>query len=262
MSNIDKKHFLFEKALDYTKVGLIITDPSLDDHPIIFVNNGFTEMTGYEEEEVIGQNCRILQGEETDPDNLSKIRLAIKHKESVTVQLYNYKKDGTPFWNELSIDPVWVEEEGKYYFVGIQQDMTNEKEQERLLKAALQEMDQLSTPIVPVAESIAVLPLIGTLHETRMEKLTEAISNYLISSKDDYLILDLSGLYEVDTFVAASILKLYDLTALIGTQLVLTGIRTELAIKTVEISDKLQSMRTYMTVRDAMCALQQEQQKV
>lgn len=262
MSNINKKHFLFEKALDYTKVGLIITDPALDDHPIIFVNNGFTEMTGYEEEEVIGQNCRILQGAETDPDNLSKIRQAIEYKDSVTVQLYNYKKDGTPFWNELSIDPVWVEEEEKYYFVGIQQDMTNEKEQERLLKAALQEMDQLSTPIVPVAESIAVLPLIGTLHETRMEKLTDAISNYLISSKDDYLILDLSGLYEVDTFVAASILKLYDLTTLIGTQLVLTGIRTELAIKTVEISDKLQSMRTYMTVKDAMCALQQEQQKI
>ncbi|MFB1051269.1 PAS domain-containing protein [Paraliobacillus sp. JSM ZJ581] len=255
MNNIDKKHDLFKQALDHTKVGLIITDPSLDDHPIIFVNQGFINMTGYYPQEIIGKNCRFLQGEETDQVTVDRIRHAIKKEVSITVQLYNYKKDGTGYWNELTIDPMWVEEEQKLYFVGVQKDVTTEKENERLLAAALAEMDQLSTPIVPIAESIAVLPLIGHIHHTRMEKLTAAISNYLSTSKDEYLILDLSGLYEVDTYVAASILKLYDLTDLIGTQLILTGIRPELALKTAEIGEKLKIMRTYMTVKDAMNAL-------
>ncbi|CQR47396.1 Blue-light photoreceptor [Paraliobacillus sp. PM-2] len=256
MKNIDKKHDLFKKALDHTKVGLIITDPSLDDHPIIFINQGFINMTGYQAEDIIGKNCRFLQGEETDQMTIDRIREAIKKEEAITVQLYNYKKDGTGFWNELAIDPMWIEEEQKLYFVGVQKDVTREKEKERLLAEALAEMDQLSTPIVPVGESIAVLPLIGSLHHTRMEKLTNAISNYLSASKDEYLILDLSGLYEVDTYVASSILKLFDLTSLIGTQLVLTGIRPELAIKTTEIGEKLRLMKTYMTVKDAMKVLQ------
>lgn len=252
MENIDKKQYLFHKALDHTRVGLIITDPTLEDHPIIFVNQGFTNMTGYQANEIIGKNCRFLQGADTDPDIIRAIRTAIEQKESITVQLLNYTKDGTPFWNELSIDPMWVEEEQKLYFVGVQKDVTTEKENERLLTDAMKEMDQLSTPIVPVADTIAVLPLIGSLHYNRMEKLTTAISSYLASAKDDYLILDLSGLYEVDTYVASAILKLYDLTALIGTQLVLTGIRPELAMKTTEIGTKLKKMQTYMTVKDAL----------
>ncbi|GAA5417406.1 blue-light photoreceptor [Paraliobacillus ryukyuensis] len=255
-SNIDRKHKLFQQALDHTKVGLIITDPALEDHPIIYVNQGFINMTGYQADEIIGKNCRFLQGKETNPETIDAIREAIKQKESITVQLYNYKKDGMPFWNELAIDPMWIEEEQKLYFVGVQKDVTYEKEQERLLQEALNEMDELSTPIVPVAESVAVLPLIGSLHFNRIDKLTTAISTYLTNSKDDHLILDLSGLYEVDTYVASSILKLYDLTALIGTQLILTGIRPELAIKTTEIGEKLKSMKTYRTVRDAMQALQ------
>ncbi len=252
MSNVNEKYYLFEKALDHTKVGLIITDPSLEDHPIIFVNKGFTNLTGYQSEEIIGRNCRFLQGDERDQATINDTRRAIKNKESITTQVYNYKKDGTGFWNELTIDPMWIEEEQKLYFIGIQRDVTTEKEKERLLSSALTEMDELSTPIVPVADSIAVLPLIGSLHSTRMDKLTISISNYLGAAKDDYLILDLSGLYEVDTYVAASLLKLYDLTSLIGTQLILTGIRPELAIKTTIIGDKLKQMRTYMTVKDAM----------
>lgn len=258
MNQIDKKQNLFKQALDHTKVGLIITDPSLEDHPIIFVNKGFTHMTGYTSEEIIGKNCRFLQGDETDQPAVERIRKAIQNETSITVQLYNYKKDGTGFWNELAIDPMWIEEEQKLYFVGVQKDVTADKENERLLTKALDEMDQLSTPIVPVADSIAVLPLIGNIHYERMEKLSTAISSYLSVSKDDYLILDLSGLYEVDTYVAAAILKLHDLTELIGTELVLTGIRPELAIKAAEIGGKLKLMRTYMTVKDAMKALQAE----
>lgn len=249
------KSYLFEKALDNTKVGLIITDPSLPDNPVIFVNQGFTLMTGYNEFEIIGENCRFLQGKETSQATVDSIREAVTKEETITVQLYNYKKDGTGFWNELTVDPMWIDEEQKLYFVGIQKDITMTKDKEHILTETLREMEILSTPIVPISEGVSILPLIGSIDHNRLDKLSETISNYLTKSKDDYLILDLSGLYKVDTYIASSILKMHDLTALIGTQLVLTGIRPELAIKTIEIGEKLKHLRTYRTVKDAMVAL-------
>lgn len=253
-SKTTKSH-LFEKALDHTKVGLIITDPSLPNNPVIFVNKGFTIMTGYNEAEIIGNNCNFLQGEETNQTTVNSIRDAVMKEKTITVQLYNYKKDGTGFWNELTVDPMWIDEEQKLYFVGIQKDITMTIDKEHLLNETLREMEKLSTPIVPISESVSILPLIGSIDHNRLDKLSETIASYLTKSKDDYLILDLSGLYKVDTYVASSILKMHDLTALIGTQLILTGIRPELAIKTIEIGEKLKYLRTYQTVKDAMVAL-------
>ncbi|SDC10916.1 PAS domain S-box-containing protein [Pelagirhabdus alkalitolerans] len=253
----DQNLHLFKHALNHTNVGLIITDPDLDDHPIIYVNHGFEKMTGYQSEEIIGQNCRFLQGEHTDPSVIKAIRDAVDNQTSITVQVYNYTKQGHGFWNELTIDPMWIEEnnQDKLYFIGVQKDVTDLKEKERLLKNALDEMEQLSTPIVPINDQISVLPLIGSITQTRLEQLTQSISTYLSRSKDDYLILDLSGLFEVDTYVAASLIKLHDLTNLIGTQLVLTGIRPELAIKTMDIGDHLKNLNTFLTVQEAIKAL-------
>lgn len=256
MINEDNIH-LFQAALNHTNVGLVITDPSLDNHPIVFVNEGFTQLTGYSAEETIGNNCKFLQGSETSERTTQSIREAIRNRESITVQIYNYTKTGQGFWNELTIDPMWVNEKGeeKLYFIGIQKDVTELKEKERLLQDALDEMEHLSTPIVPITRKMSVLPLIGTITQSRLEQLTDTVSSYLTSSKDDYLILDLSGLFEVDTYVAASLLKLHDLTKLVGTQLVLTGIRPELAIKTLDFGDHLKGLTTYLTVKDAIKSL-------
>ncbi len=89
-------------------------------------------MTGYETEEILGKNCRFLQGKHTDPAEVDNIRTALQNKEPVTVQIQNYKKDGTMFWNELNIDPMEIED--KTYFVGIQKDITKQKEYEKLLE--------------------------------------------------------------------------------------------------------------------------------
>lgn len=249
-----KDHYLFRHALDHTNVGLIITDPSLPNHPIIFVNQGFINMTGYAANEVVGKNCRFLQGDKTDSHTTTAIRQAIDQKKSITIQVYNYKKDGTGIWNELTIDPMWIEEEKKHYFVGVQKDVTIQKEQERQLKETLDDMERLSTPIVPINKEISVLPLIGSIKHSRLKQLANTITTYLAKAQIDYLILDLSGLYEVDTYTASSISKLNDLTNLIGTQLVITGIQPKLAIKTVQVnmSNHLKQLRTYATVKDAL----------
>lgn len=80
------------EALNYTRAGVLITDPSLEDNPIVYANQGFVDMTGYTKEDIIGKNCRFLQGEETNRSEVSRLREGIKNKTSVFVEFVNYKK--------------------------------------------------------------------------------------------------------------------------------------------------------------------------
>lgn len=105
--------------------GIVITDPSLPDNPITFANPAFEQQTGYAPEEVIGRNCRFLQGPETDPDTVQDIRLAIAERRPLRRILRNYRKDGTSFLNELTIAPVFDENDRLTSFVGLQNDVTD-----------------------------------------------------------------------------------------------------------------------------------------
>ncbi|CDQ40489.1 PAS domain-containing protein [Virgibacillus massiliensis] len=252
VKNNKERLYLLEKALNYTEVGLIITDPSIEDNPIIIANKGFLELTGYNEEEVIGKNCRFLQGEETNKKRVNQICEAVDANESISVQLYNYKKDGTGFWNELSIDPMWIEEDQKLYFVGVQKDVTDEKQKERLLQESLVEIEKISTPIVPIRDDVSILPLIGNMSDHRLEALMTSLSAYLEQSNEEYLIMDLSGLYEVDTYTVSRFLKIHQFISLMGKQLLVAGIRPDMAIKTVSIQDTFKDMKTFKNVKMAI----------
>lgn len=96
----------FAAAFKATRMPMIITDPRQDDNPIIFTNRSFCELSGYSADELIGRNCRLLQGAKTDPAAVQKIRDAIHAGESVAIDLLNYRKDGSQFWNALFISPV------------------------------------------------------------------------------------------------------------------------------------------------------------
>lgn len=148
---------------------------------------------------------------------------------------------------------MWVD--GKLYFVGVQKDITESKRKEALLQEALTELEQLSTPIVPINKNIVALPLIGKVNYERLDQLTGKISTYLSKNKNDYLILDLSGLYNIEPTAVDSFLKLRDLTQLIGTLLVVTGVRPDLALKARDFTDQLKDLRTYLTIQDAIKAL-------
>lgn len=115
---------IYEQALNSTNVGVTITDINQDDNPIVFCNEGFKELTGYSEEEILGRNCRFLQNDDRDQDVLEKIRSLIKNREKGTVRLRNYGKDGSLFWNDLSIAPIKSKKGEINYFVGIQRDVT------------------------------------------------------------------------------------------------------------------------------------------
>ncbi|MGV3483175.1 MAG: chemotaxis protein CheB, partial [Planctomycetaceae bacterium] len=93
------QHLAIESAVN----GIVITDPQQVDNPITYANPGFLELTGYSQDEIMGRNCRFLQGEKTDPESVQRVRQALRDKQAVRVSILNYRKDGTTFWNDLQI---------------------------------------------------------------------------------------------------------------------------------------------------------------
>jgi PAS domain S-box-containing protein len=108
MKNLSNKEELelLRRSLDALPRGILITDCQQEDDPIIYVNKYFLEMSGYDENEILGKNCRFMQGKETDIESLKKLAMAIENRESVTVQMINYRKNGEQFTNEFTISPV------------------------------------------------------------------------------------------------------------------------------------------------------------
>ncbi|WP_152040764.1 PAS domain S-box protein [Salinigranum salinum] len=128
-----QEHELFVKnrAMDAAPIGIILTDPSLEDNGIVYANEEFERLTGYAEEETLERNCRFLQGEDTDPESVAEMREAIANEEAVTVELRNYRKDGSPFWNRVWISPIRDGDGDVTNFVGFQEDVTERVEARR-----------------------------------------------------------------------------------------------------------------------------------
>ncbi len=119
--------FIFKSAAEATSTGVIVTDNRLADNPIIYVNPYFQKLTGYSKDDIIGKNCRFLQGPESDRAVVREIHAAIQAKTDFRGELLNYRKDGTLFWNHLTISPVKDADGSTPFFVGIQQDVTTQK---------------------------------------------------------------------------------------------------------------------------------------
>ncbi|WP_295936121.1 PAS domain-containing protein, partial [uncultured Xanthomonas sp.] len=126
MSN--QRSDIFFAAVQTTRMPMIVTDPRQPDNPIIFVNRAFLEMTGYGREELIGNNCRFLQGPDTDRETVRSVRDAIKSHDEVAVEILNYRKDGSSFWNALYISPVYDDRGELVYFFGSQLDVSRRRD--------------------------------------------------------------------------------------------------------------------------------------
>jgi PAS domain S-box-containing protein len=125
----------FKDALHFTtdeerERSFLITDPREDDNPIVFVNEAFLKLTVYTLDEVIGRNCRFLQGAETNPLTVTALREAIQARKRIIVDILNYKKDGSAFWNRLSLRPVFESDGSLRSFVGVQQAIREDEASE------------------------------------------------------------------------------------------------------------------------------------
>jgi PAS domain S-box-containing protein len=126
----------FAAAFKATRMPMIITDPRQEDNPIIFCNQAFRELTGYSDAELVGRNCRLLQGAETDPESVTKLRNAVTEGRDISIDILNYRKDGSTFWNALFVSPVRDDTGQVIYFFASQLDFTNIKSKEAELAAA------------------------------------------------------------------------------------------------------------------------------
>jgi len=133
------------RAVDEAPVGITITDPTCPDNPMTYVNDRFVEMTGYDREEAVGVNCRFLQGPDTDPEPVGRMREAVEDGESVTVELLNYRKDGTEFWNRVSMAPIHGDDGEVTNWVGFQEDITDFVERERALERQNERLDAFAS---------------------------------------------------------------------------------------------------------------------
>jgi PAS domain S-box-containing protein len=127
---IEKNLMLRTKALQSASSGIVITDASKPDNPIIYFNSTFQNLTGYSNSEILNHNCRFLQGTDRKQPPLKALKKAIKNGESCQATLRNYKKDGTMFWNDLYIFPITDNKGGVTHFIGIQNDVTLRKKTE------------------------------------------------------------------------------------------------------------------------------------
>lgn len=129
-------------AIESASVGVAVSDPRLPDNPVVYVNSAFRTMTGYTPEDVVGRNCRFLQGPDTDPGAVTRIREAIAGRRDFREILLNYTKDGQPFWNELHITPVFGEGGELTHFVGFQMDVTARVKAEEASRVARAEAER------------------------------------------------------------------------------------------------------------------------
>lgn len=188
----------FELLMGEIAEGIAVSDPRQPDNPLIYVNPAFCRLTGYQEVEVLGRNCRFLQGPETEQGELDRLREAIGNAQPCVVELLNYRKDGTRFWNNLSINPVFDGHGELIYFTGIQLDVTRRRELEGKQREFVGNLaHELKTPIA------ALMGLTDTLErqpkmpedtrsgltlsmQNQIQRLNQTVENILELSRIDY----------------------------------------------------------------------------
>ena len=133
---LDQRGTVFFAALQMTRMPMILTDPREEDNPIVFANQAFLDLTGYEESEVVGRNCRFLQGPDTDRETVRALREAVGAQEAISTEVLNYRRDGSPFWNAVFVAPVYDEDGTLIYFFASQLDVTRRRASEQAFRQA------------------------------------------------------------------------------------------------------------------------------
>ena len=139
-----RRLLLLTRAIEAVGEGIVVTNGPYPTVDILYANPAFTQLTGYSPEEVAGRNCSFLQGADSDPTVIEVLRDAIKRGKRVRRTILNYRKDGTPFWNDLTVNPIFDENGALTNFVGVQNDITGLKEVQASLVQAKLDAEQAS----------------------------------------------------------------------------------------------------------------------
>ena len=172
---------LFEQSVEQTRMAITVVDPHQDDNPIIYANRAFTELTGYARDEIVGRNCRFLQGRGTDPSDIQAIRDVIASREVRVVEVLNYRKDGTAFWNSLHIGPVYNGDGRLTHFYGSQWDITDLVEKRRDLALQVEVAEELQHRTKNLFGVISAIVALSGRGETDVPRLVEKVRDRLVA---------------------------------------------------------------------------------
>jgi len=145
---------VMDKVMEATSAGITVTDPQQTDNPLVYCNRAFLEMTGYTAGELLGRNMRILQGPGTDPATVREIRAGLEHGTPVAVEILNHRKDGTPFWNALTVRPIHGPDGTVRWYVGSSIDVTRQRRSEQELRDAQEQLTKLAAETFALAEDL------------------------------------------------------------------------------------------------------------
>ncbi|AXR79954.1 PAS domain-containing protein [Natrarchaeobaculum sulfurireducens] len=186
------------KAIDKAPIGIAVCDPNREDLPMIYVNEEFERMTGYSSDEVVGHNCRLLQGSDTDEAAIETLRQGIEATEQTTVVIKNYRKDGEPFWNRVSIAPVRDKSGTLTEWIGFQQDVTAQRNYQLQIERRNEQLEML-TQIVshdlrnPLNVASSYLELAGNdLSDTHYQPIEDSLCR-IDAIIEDLLVMVSSG---------------------------------------------------------------------
>ena len=153
---------LKDRALEVASEGFTIADARLPGQPLIYANQGFERITGYSIADVMGRNCRFLQGPDTDPAAMAEIRAALAEARPCLVEILNYRKDGSTFWNRLSITPVRDGAGNVTHFIGVQSDVTARRQAEDALRRTTEALEHDMRLAARVQQALLPPPDVNT----------------------------------------------------------------------------------------------------
>jgi PAS domain S-box-containing protein len=177
---LDDRGDVFFAAVEMTRMPMVLTDPNQPDNPIVFANRAFQDLTGYTQEEIVGRNCRFLQGAQTDREKVRELRDAVAEHRPVSVELLNYKRDGTPFWNGVFVAPVFGSDNKLLYFFASQLDVTRRHSAEQSFRQA-QKMEAIGQLTAGLAHDFNNLLQVisGSLELLRNKLVDERLTRYV-----------------------------------------------------------------------------------
>ena len=144
---------LLQLVINASNDGIVVAEQEGDDNILIYANPAFQRLTGYPVDDILYQDCRFLQGDDRDQPGLEQIRQAIRQNKPCRQIIRNYRQDGSAFWNELSITPVFNEADQLTYFIGIQKDVSAEVQASKRVQELEQEVAQLKNQLAQLQQA-------------------------------------------------------------------------------------------------------------
>ncbi|MEC5425733.1 PAS domain S-box protein [Virgibacillus sp. C22-A2] len=242
-TGIDKET-MYQQIVEYSFETTVIHS----DHKVLYINQSGAEFLGANKEDIIGTNILDVFTDKDRDFLVERIRQGtIENKIGELIEITVKKADGTLVDVELYCHPVEFGETKAMQ--SILRDITPQRKAEKRLRQVIREV---ATPIVPVHEGISVLPLVGELDSDRIEQLLNIIPQKILDHDLDYLIIDISGAYNIDTHVVEFLYKINAIIGMLGITLIFTGIRPELTKAAVEVCINIDTLRTMSTVKQAL----------